>query len=211
MMAIAPISRGEQITLTKLSYPKESGELADVTPVGKRAITLSVDNIASLAGMIQAGDYVDVITMLPVPVQSPDGKQTTQTAIVPLFQNVLVLAVGQEIGTVSREKGRYEKTEARRETSPLITVALTPQEASLIAFVQEQGKIRFVLRSPTDSQIEVVQPATWDTLFQYIMPKDKQVADSESAKKEELVSSLPVPSYVEIYRGLKKEKVPLTD
>ena len=198
MMTIASISKGEQITLSKLVFPKEVGGLAGVTPGGKRAITISVDNVASLAGMVKGGDYVDVIVMVPVPVQGLDGKQTTQVAVIPLFQNVLVLAVGQETAAAYRgEKGRYQKDE-QREASPLITLALTPQEANLIAFVQEQGKIRLILRSPVDTKIEPVQAASWETFFQYVFPQPPKAQTQEEA-----------PASVEIYRGLNKEKVPL--
>jgi pilus assembly protein CpaB len=98
MLTIAPISKGEQVTLSKLTYPKQSaGEgLAGVTPPGKRAITISVDNISSLAGMIKPGDYVDIITQVNIPVQTPQGQQVSQV-VIPLFQNVLILAVGQDI------------------------------------------------------------------------------------------------------------------
>ena len=96
MLTIAPISKGEQISLTKLSNVKNAGVLSEVTPVGKRAITISVDNISALAGMIKAGNYVDVIAMLPDAIMTPDGKQVVQTTAISLFQNVLVLAVGQE-------------------------------------------------------------------------------------------------------------------
>lgn len=215
MSTIAPISKGEQISLTKLSYPRqvEGGGLAEATPIGKRAITISVDNISSLAGMIKPGDYVDVIAIIPVPVQTPEGKQATQPAVVPLFQNVLVLAIGQEIGVAKQEQqeeGRYRREEAR-EPSPLITLALSPQEANLIAFVQEQAKIRLVLRSPADSKIEPIQPASWDTLFQYIMPKEA-LRQQEEARKEQEPQVVPqAGSYVEIYRGLKREVVPLKE
>lgn len=108
MVTIAPISKSEQITLSKLKWPKDvssaaaptrsGGSLASTTPIGKRAITISVDNIASLAGMIKPGDYVDVIATVPVPMQTQDGKQVMQATVIPLFQNIAILAVGQNIG-----------------------------------------------------------------------------------------------------------------
>jgi pilus assembly protein CpaB len=198
MLAIAPISKGEQITLSKLSYQRTGENLASVTPAGKRAISIPVDSIASVGGMVKPGDYVDLIAMLNVPITTADGKQMVQNAVLPLFQNVLVLAVGQEISSLATAQGRYRKT---TEVSPLITLALSPQEANLVAFVQEQGKIRLVLRSPTDTKVEPMQPASWDTLFQYLMPPPQQ---AEEPKPE------PAAGYVEIYRGLNKEKVPLT-
>ncbi len=202
MVTVASISKGEQLTLSKLGYvgSKQPRGLAEATPIGKRAVTVAVDNIASLAGMVKAGDYVDVITVIAVPVMGPDGKQASQASVVPLFQNVLVLAVGQDTGVLAREDSR-RRAEEKKESSPLITLALGPQEANLFAFVQEQGKIRLVLRSPADSQVQPVQPASWDMLFQYIMPPQAKTDVSE--KKE-------APS-VEIYRGLKKEKITLSN
>ncbi len=207
MRTVAPIAKGEQITLSKLVFLQQQqqrgGGLAEATPIGKRAITITVDNMASLAGMAKPGDYVDVIATLPIPMQGADGKVTAQTGIIPLFQNVLVLAVGQDLGAqAAPEGGRYQQKEVKKESSPLITLALAPQEASLIAFVQEQGKIRLVARSPADSQIQPFKPVGWDTLLQYVMPKEP-VVQAEPKKEEP-------KDYVEIYRGLNKEKVILT-
>jgi len=230
MTTVAPIAKGEQVTLSKLVWPTKtsssggaSGTLAMVTPVGKRAITISVDNIASLAGMIKAGDYVDVIALMPIPVQTTEKKQTVQAAVMPLFQNVLVLAVGREIGRPSTassslpEVGRYSKAADDKggktegsgggNAAQLLTLALSPQETNLITFVQEQGKIRLTLRSPADSQVQSSAPTTWDTLFQYVMPNRETAGSKEVAKDKE---PKEVIEYVEIYRGLNKEKIPLS-
>lgn len=200
MMAIANISKGEQITLNKFAYAKETGGLSEVTPIGKRAITISVDNISSLAGMIKAGDHVDVIALIPNSVAGADGKVVTQLITLPIFQNVLVLAIGQQTSPASSKTDlRFRSIEAKQETNPLITLALIPQEASLIAFVQEQGKIRLTMRSPTDTKVEPVVAANWESLFQYVFPE-------RIAKPREEEQHKP-GDYVEIYRGLNKEKV----
>lgn len=205
MITVAQISKGEQITLNKLAYARQQESLASAIPIGKRAITVNVDNISSLLGMIKPGDYVDVISLVPVPMQTPEGKQVTQVGVIPLFQNVLVLAVGQDTGAPGEGKseGRNKKEE-RKEASPLITLALNPQEANIIAFVQEQGKIRLSLRSPGDSQIQPIQPASWDTVMQYAMPNMIKGAPQEAKKVEPQAEG-----YVEVYRGLNKESVPI--
>ncbi|MFA6217543.1 MAG: Flp pilus assembly protein CpaB [Candidatus Omnitrophota bacterium] len=197
MITMAPIARGEQVTLSKLMQSRQADGLADTTPIGKRAITITVDNISSLAGMLKPGDYVDVIAALALPMQGPNGTVASQPAVIPLFQNIQVLAVGQELTSKTKGESRYKKEETK-EASPLITLALTPQESNLIAFVQEQGKIRLVVRSPADSQVQPFQPVGWDALMQYIMPQ----------LGEPKVEEVKVPDeYVEIYRGLNKETV----
>lgn len=203
MLVVNPFVKGEQITVNRLSRPQASSSLAMATPIGKRAVTIAVDPLSTLAGMIRPGDYVDMIVMLPVPVQTPDGKSSAQVVSVPLFQNVLILAIGQQIGTVmpTETGGRYAASgEQKTQDSSLVTIALGPQEVNIITFVQEQGKIRLVLRSPADSQIQQNAPVSWDTLFQYIMPAPASVNE----QKEE-----PQPT-IEIYRGLSKEKLTVT-
>ena len=202
LITIAPISKGEQITLNKLTNTNraQGGGLAGITPAGKRAISIPADSIASLSGMVKPGDYVDVLATLQVPVQGPEGQMSSQMAVVPLFQNVLVLAVGQNTGTIASSGGRYAEKEAPA-GGGLITLALAPQEANLIAFVQEQGKVRLTMRSPADAKVEPMVPASWDTLFQYIMPP-KQETDSVKAPVD-------TTEYVEVFRGLNKDRVPL--
>jgi len=204
MINLAPILKGEQVSLSKLSkgVRKEgSSGLAGNTPAGKRAISISVDSIASVSGMVRPGDYVDVIAMLQIPTQgAAEGQVSNQLAVVPLFQNVLVLAVGQNIGFMGRAGGRQEERTASS-GGDLITLALGPQETNLLAFVQEQGKMRLTLRSPADARVEPMAPASWETLFQYIMPQ----------KPESTSVNMPVDTteYVEVLRGINKEKVPL--
>ena len=201
MVTLAPISEGEQISLSKLTNERKAsvGDLAGTTPSGKRAISIMVDNIASLSGMVKPGDYVDVLATIQIPVQGADGQVTRQMVVVPLFQNVLVLAVGQNTRVVSSSGSRYAQAPAASGGGGLITLALGPQEANLIAFVQEQGKIRLTMRSPADAKIEPMAPASWDSLFQYIMPP-----------KQDVKPVVDTTEYVEVFRGLNKERVPLS-
>ena len=218
MTTIAAISTGEQVTLTKLIFAPQAegrGGLASVTPIGKRAITISVDEISSVAGLITPGDYVDVIANMPIPVKTAEGKEATQEAVVSVLQNILVLAIGQNIGIPPRQSDKQTKTESKPQSSPLITLALDSKEAGLLAFLQEQSKIRLVLRSLADSKIGPVQITSWDTLFQYIMPRLEPEPQSEQAKlpeseKKAKGKTPPSQEYVEVYRGLIKDKIPLS-
>ncbi|MDD5119824.1 MAG: Flp pilus assembly protein CpaB [Candidatus Omnitrophica bacterium] len=205
MITVAPIAKGEQISLSKLVSDQRAagGNLAGVTPSGKRAITIIADSIASLSGMVRPGDYVDVLAIIQVPAQNQDGKLINQTAVVPLFQNVLVLAVGQNTGALAGVSGRYsEPSPSSNNENNLITLALGPNESNLIAFVQEQGRMRLVMRSPADAKVEPMAPVSWDNLFQYIMPQKDDVGPD--------VTPVDTTEYVEVLRGLNKAKVPLS-
>ena len=125
MLTVVPISKGEQITLNKLIAVKDasssSSSLAMATPIGKRAVTISVDSISAVGGMIRPGDYVDVVAMVVVPVTTTQGKQATQATSVSLFQNVLVLAIGQDISSAPQDASasgsRYKKEERKADSS----------------------------------------------------------------------------------------------
>lgn len=210
MVTVVPIAQGEQATSNKFARIRQvASGLAESTPVGKRAVTISVDNLSSFAGMLKSGNYVDVIATIIIP-QSQQSKSVSKTTVIPIFQNVLVLAVGQNIMAGSAEERKYMKNE-KPEASPFITLALSPEEASLISFIQEQGKIRLVLRSPSDANIERIQPANWENLFNYINPSlpRSQRVETEQLKAETKAAEGP-SAFVEVYRGLNKERVPLS-
>jgi len=206
MKVAVPIHKGEQITLNKLiTVARARGEsLAMATPVGKRAITISVDQISGLSGMIKPGDYVDVIAILTIPVKG--ATQATQT--IPLFQKVLVLAVGNKLiagGSKNRRRplisfGSSRSSSSNKKGNFIITLALYPRQASLLSFVAQQGIIRLVMRSPADAKVQPIPPANWQTLFQYIdstLPKQPQPVVKE-------------PKKIEVYRGLKKSYITIS-
>jgi len=190
MITVAPISRGEQISLTKLSSSGQvkRRDLSSLTPFGKRAVSVIAENINEVSSLIKPGDNIDLIAVLSLPT-GEEGKKVTQQTIIPAFQNVLILAVGKETEAgASVPKGEKEKVNQ-------ITVALGPTEANIMTFLQDQGKIRISLRSAQDSQVETAQPVTWESVLQYLpslKPKEEQIET------------------IDIYRGVNKEKIPIS-
>ena len=208
-IASSPIAAGEQILQTKLLPPGNIGKtLSQITPQGKRAVTVTVDNISDISNLIQPGDHIDVFAFLTPPstmaslaANSPKTTEvSSSTSLVPLFQNVEVLAVGDVFVPTNRLEVPKEPTRglSTRNTASTVTLALNPQEAVLISFVQDNGRLRLILRSSEDVKKEAIKPADWDTLFQYLYP-DK-VIDAQGN----------VPT-VEIYHGLRKEIIPLSE
>ena len=211
MRTAIAIEKGEQISLNKLLSPgiARGKSLAMATPAGKRAITINVDNIAGLMGMLRPDDYVDVIVLMAVPTRTKEGKQVKQMQMltIPLFQNVLVLAVGNRLAAIEEGESSRWKWAGAKETkttkvsaSGAVTLALLPREASLLSFVSEQGRIRLVIRSPADAIVQPIPPANWETFFEYIsstLPKQAQQV-------------IQTPKRIEIYRGLKKDYITIS-
>lgn len=210
-ISTVPVKEKYMIPVDKLVWPTtRETTLAAKTPIGKRAMAISVDNISALIGMIKAGDYVDVIGLIPLPIEV-DGKQSAELATVPLFQNVLILSVGAELGA-GTEKGSVSRRRTaefapKEDAAPLITLSLSPEEVNILAFIKEQGKIQLVLRSPGDAQTNPVKPINWATVLKYLFPQmDLEAREREANKKVPPKKEVP---QVEIIRGFKKEVVPL--
>lgn len=121
-------------------------DFAGSVPEGKRAITIDVDELNSVANMIQPGNVVDLMLVIkgegagPLPGQSEAG-------VVPFLSKVRVLATGQ---TVTHE-GEGGKPGARRVTYTNLTLEVTPFQGARIAMAQEIGKLRAVLRNEKDA------------------------------------------------------------
>jgi len=198
-IAAVPIAKGEQVVKTKLNPPgKTARALSQITPEGKRAINVVVKDASSVVGFIQPGDFVDVNALItpPRPIEGliMEDKVGTES-LVQLFQAVEVLAVGGELGSVT------EKKKSVRSGRGIITLALSPQDAALLSFVQEKGKIKIALRSADDRNAESVCPADWDALYRHLAGRKL------SAPKAEEPESVSV---VEIYRGTKKDFIPIS-
>lgn len=139
--------------------------LAVKTPPGKRALTLLVDSLSAVGGLISPGDYVDIMAHLTIPPPPNTTLQPDKLSGI-LFQNIQVLAVGTNIQT----PGAYE---TQQQSSVLtITFAVDPEEAGLLVFAQQNGKLQLALRSPEESEAKVLQPATWENLAQYSLDKN---------------------------------------
>ncbi|MFH1655882.1 MAG: Flp pilus assembly protein CpaB [Candidatus Omnitrophota bacterium] len=197
---VVDIAANEQILSSKFSDTVSRGQgstLAMKTPFGKRAITISVDQLSAVGGMLRPGDYVDILGNFPFP-QIINGKAEMQIATVMLFQNVLILAVGTQF---EREEDSSGPAPPR---APTITLALSPREAELITYAQQQGQLKLILRSPLDSTIELVPITSTDTLLQYIFSQQGIDLTTIQEQQEDL-GLQPENKEVEIYRGGKRE------
>jgi pilus assembly protein CpaB len=156
-ITLAPISEGEQILANKIS--KKSFSLATSIPIGKRAVTIPVDSVSGVAGLILPNDYVDILVTFDT---SEGGKYTSYTTT--LLQKVRVVAVGK--------KFHIEKKEEEEITYDNITLELTNEEAELVTFASEKGKIKLSLRPPADTTIITPKSVKFTNLLEGIRKKE---------------------------------------
>ncbi len=114
------------------------------------AITISVDDSAGVAGLVQPGDSVNILAGVEPAEGEAEGEgggglsggaggYVLQTPAVYAFQNVKVLAVGQSLGVPVAQSGDAPAEEAAPESSGLITVQLPPQQAVLLAGIRSSS------------------------------------------------------------------------
>ena len=131
------------------STPRERASLSERIPQGMRAMSIEQPRRRGLADLLRPGDRVDVL--LTRTELDPEGRAVTLY----LLQNVLVLAVGNQIQLAYGERPSSG--------SDLITVLLTVDQASLLAHAQRNGELRLTLRNENDLEIRQGLPKTDDS------------------------------------------------
>ena len=82
---------GSQLTSSEIGTNVASALPVRLQP-GMRAVSIPVDRVKDVAGLIQPGDRVDVIAIPPARSNGPPPKAVT------IFRAVRVLAVGNALG-----------------------------------------------------------------------------------------------------------------
>jgi Flp pilus assembly protein CpaB len=158
------IGQQVQVSLTKslpilsraMAAPKFANSLSILIPPGMRAMTIQVNQITGVGGFIKQGDYVDVIGIF----DKSWGIEPVKT----ILQGVQVLSVGFEFSL--REDGEMNNPAAKGKPAPgqkddggppssvkanpsvpVVTLAVTPEEAEVLTLVSDKARFRLLLRS----------------------------------------------------------------
>ena len=145
------ITAGQPITQGVLVRPGDRGFLAAALGPGMRAVTVSVDGKAGVAGFVFPGDRVDL--MLAQSVEG-DGQplKTAETVI----RNLRVLATDQRSAPPDVAATKLEgEGQPDVRTFNLVTLEVTPRLAEKIAVAQSLGTLSLSLRSIADNQMEL--------------------------------------------------------
>jgi pilus assembly protein CpaB len=149
------------ITRDLLVHSGEPGFIAAVLAPGMRAISIPTSAVSSNAGLVTAGDWVDVILSLDRNGTSSSGGEDKNPSIglaaQTILQHVRVLALNNNttsIAPAAAVDSRQEKTETRnapaRAYYETITLEVAPQEAERLAVAKEVGTLQVALRGAKD-------------------------------------------------------------
>jgi pilus assembly protein CpaB len=131
-----PVFQGEPIVPGRLAPAGTTGGLEIKIAPGKRAMSVKINDVAGISGLIQPNSRVDVL------VNIRDDRSAKETQVAKLFmENMRVLSVGQQV-TRGDDGKPINATTA--------TLEVTPEEAERLAIAMGQGSIALVLRGYGD-------------------------------------------------------------
>jgi pilus assembly protein CpaB len=135
---IKPLSKGQPLLSSYLSEAGVTG-LSDKVKEGRRAVTINVDEVSSVNGMIHPGDRIDLLFSV--------RGSSSGASIAPLLQNVWVLATGSQYAPANGQPGQ-DKFGLSYAT---LTLDVTPEEAERIILARETGILTATLRGRNDA------------------------------------------------------------
>jgi len=190
-VAVRPMSAGDIITEAKL-MPQDGatngGIMTYIVPQGHRAVTVSVNEVAGVAGFITPGSRVDIVLTTPRPGAADKEDKISKI----ILQNVPVLASGQ--GT--------EQKEGKPVIVPTVTLDLTPEDAEkLIVGVggngANKGALQLLLRNVIDTAAVDTKGATIPKALNLPEPRIVRVAARKAAPARKAPASKPAPPPVQ--------------
>lgn len=131
-LSLVAFNAGEPLTYNKTSSGNAS--LSNSIPEGMRAISIPVDKVSGIAGLVRPGDLVDVLYM--------EDPKKSAPGVSMLFQGVKVLAAGDS----------FSEHQEKSDSSGSVTLALYPEDAQLAMLAFNQGVLQLSLRSIGDSK-----------------------------------------------------------
>ena len=133
-----PILAEEQIVAARLAGPLQAGGGVLGIPDGLQAASITLEPQRVVAGAIQQGDHVEVFGTF----SARTGGGTLSTRVV--IDDALVLAVATP-----------ESANVGSSSAGTITLAVTPEQAALLIFAQEQGHVWLTLLPPNQIGVRV--------------------------------------------------------
>jgi pilus assembly protein CpaB len=196
---IAPMVQHEPILPDKLASKDAGAGLPPAIPEGKRALSVSVNEVIGVAGYVLPGTRVDVLATV-----NPSQNQTDVTSKV-ILTNVPVLAAGTRI--------ERDGTDNKPISVTVVTLLVDPAESERLTLASTEGKIQLALRNPTDTTAPAtpgIRPAALLGAMRAPAPAPSS-RPAAPARKTVVVqaaapaapAAVPVPT-VEIIRGDKR-------
>lgn len=149
-VAVTNLSAGQVVVDGMFVNPIEAQiTFSQRIPAGHVAVTIQVDQVRGVAGLLVPGDQVNIL------IKDPNAGNVERV----LFQNVPIIAIGT---SAAPQPG--DAAAAVNPGSGLITFAVTPEAASKIALASTNDL--YLTLVPKDNPARPIPEASPDNLFQ---------------------------------------------
>jgi pilus assembly protein CpaB len=189
---ILPIAKGDFVLPDKLADANAGAGLPSMIPVGMRAVSVRVNDVVSVAGFVQPGTRVDVLTS---GLRGAGNESQTTTVL----ENVAVIAVGRSLlDRLSGDSGN----------ASVITLLVSPEDAQRLALASQEGRIQLALRNPLDTKKGGISPTRASSL----LPVESQPSPEPKPKIHKAAAKAPppvqvaAPYQIEMIRGSKRDE-----
>lgn len=197
-----PIAKGTVLVADDVMLPSAPGFLAATLKPEMRAVSVAVDDVSGNAGLIQPGDYVDLLLTQQMDrrTDSPNLAVSSETVV----EHVRVLAVGSEI-----KRPKSGETPDANNRAHTVTLEVTPRMGEVVSVAARLGSLSLALRSfataTRDPSASV--PAGSPSSPVWAGDISRAVRDLPRSHGPELASAGPrstSPPTVTIYRGSER-------
>lgn len=138
-MALLTIQPNEPIMATKITGPGIKASLSSMLSEGKKAVTIRVNDVFGVAGLIHPNDRVDVLWTMT----RPEGKLEQEPFTELLLKEVRVLAIDQRISDDTKKAN----------VAKAVTIEVDLEQAQKVVLGSKTGSLHLALRG-TKSAIE---------------------------------------------------------
>ncbi|MEM7468738.1 MAG: Flp pilus assembly protein CpaB, partial [Pseudomonadota bacterium] len=182
-------------------------DFSDTIEIGRRAMTVKVDEVNSIAGFLRPGNHVDIFVNIPFKATGFDATVITAglvnelpssissilppvlvdalesgggvdqdtidqlmsssaptDIIMPVLQNVKVLATGRDPYRENLDRLRYPQSRSERNFST-VTIDVDPRQAALLSAAEDKGDLLAYLRNRDDTSLADFSGISADDLF----------------------------------------------
>lgn len=200
-----PISKDALIVAADVIPASDPGFLAATLKPDMRAVSVAIDDVSGNAGLIQPGDYIDLLLTQQMDRQdaSRDMSITSET----VAQRVRVLAVGSQFQRPKEGKEFDTRVSART-----VTLEVTPHRAEVIAVAAKLGSLSLALRSFARTAVagaasdaaEEMPPPVYAGDITHAARVQRETAPAVTPVA---VRAAPVETNVQVFRGSEKTAV----
>jgi pilus assembly protein CpaB len=135
-----PLKAGNALLAADLIRPDTPGFLAAALKPGMRAVSVPVDDVSGNAGLIQPGDYVDMIlTQHLGPRGDLDAAGIRRVVSETVVEHARIIAVGSSF---QRDTDASKSSRART-----VTIEVSPRAAEAVTVAAQIGSLSLALRS----------------------------------------------------------------